>query len=159
ATLAEQVVSRDLAIIEGQGMRVRRVPAQLAIGLEHMVTLRPGRDHERADLGLLSVPAGDRGDRDAGGDLRPAVGYELLGAVDDPPPVALLGTRLGRARVGPGLRLGQAERPQLAAGEQVRQPGLLLLWRAELVDRRDAQAHRGLERDPNSGVGPRDLLD
>ena len=44
-------------------------------------------------------------------------------------------------------------------GEQVGQPLLLLVLRAEVVDGRRPEAYRGLERDADPRVRARDLLD
>src|SRR4029077_6102624 len=97
--------------------------------------------------------------RHAGGDVGSAVGDELLRAVDHPVPIADFTARLGRAGVAAGLRLGEAERPQLPSREQLGQPALLLLLGAELVDRRRAQADRCFEGDADARVRPGNLFD
>ena len=61
--------------------------------------------------------------------------------------------------VGAGAGLGEAEAGEPLAGDQVGQPGLLLLVGAVGEDRVDAEADRGLERDPHRLVDPADLLD
>ncbi len=158
--LTQQVLGRNLAVLEAQRMRVRGVPAELPVRLQHVVTRRSRRHYEGGYLGMpiVGLP-GDRGDRHPGRDVRPAVGDELLGAVDHPFAIALLGAGLRRSGVRAGLRLGEAERPELAPADEVGQPARLLLGSAEVVDRRRAEANRRLERDPDPGIAPRDLLD
>ena len=80
------------------------------------------------------MAAGHSGDRHAGRDLGARVGYELLGAVDDPFAVLQLGPGLSVAGIGSRTRLGEAERPELAPGQQVWQQLALLLVGAEDVD-------------------------
>src|SRR3982074_2942899 len=87
ATRTEHVFRRHFASIEAQRMRVRRMPTQLAIRLEHVVARHAGGHQQRADFR-------------AARDVVPAVRYELLGAVDYPCSVARLRARLG----GPGFR-------------------------------------------------------
>src|SRR6266566_4714789 len=144
------------------------MPAELSVAREHVVAVRAVRHEDGADLSVVPVPrctaagtafACDRGDGHAGGDVGTAVGYELLGAVDDPLPVAKLGAGLGGTGIGARLRFGQAEGPELFSREQIRKPRLLLLLGAEVVDRRGAEADRCLERDADAGVRSRDLLD
>ena len=74
-------------------------------------------------------------------------------------PSARTGLGPGRPGVGAGARLGEAEAGELLAGDEVGQPGLLLLVGAVGEDRVDAQADRGLERDAHRLVDAADLLD
>ena len=81
---------------------------------------------------------------------------EALRAVEDVVLAGLieLGDRLLAGGVGAGVRLGQAEGAQLAAGQQVGQILHLLLLRAEGIDRIAAQ--RSVRADDN-GRGAADL--
>ena len=141
-------------------MRVGRVPPELAVRLQHVVARCAGGNHDGADLGPIAVGlGGDCCHRHARGDFGAAVRDELLGAVDHPLAVSSLRPRLGRARVGTGLGLGQAEGPEVASREQVREPALLLLLGAEIVDGRGPQTNRRLERDAYAGIRARYFLD
>ena len=87
------------------------------------------------------------------------VGDERLGAVDDP--LAVVEHRLGArgTRVAAGIRLGEPETRERAAGDQVGQEALLLGLAAVGEDRVDAQAHPGRQRDADRLVDPAELLD
>ena len=159
AARPQQVRRGDLAVLKAKRMRVGGMPPQLAIGLEHVIAGRPGRHHDRADLGtVLTIAPSHCGDRHPRRDVGAAVRDELLRSVDHPLAVARFSSRLGRARVRSRLRLGQPERPQLSPRHQVRKPSLLLLAGAELIDRRRAEADRRLQRDADTRVRSRDLL-
>ena len=82
-----------------------------------------------------------------------------LVAADGPAVVRLLRPRPQVGGVGAGVGLGQPEAPERLARAQPRQPLLLLLLGAPLLDR--AADERGLDRDdgPGGGVGAADLLD
>ena len=104
---------------------------------------RPVLDDEVGDLVLARA----RGDRDMAGDVRPGVGDELLGAVDDPAVAVELGSCADVARIRAGLGLRQAEGAELAAGAQVGQVALLLGVGAVEVDGLGAQRRVGAQRD------------
>src|SRR5947207_8745752 len=158
--LTQQVGSGNRAIFEAQRVGVGGMPTQLSIRLEHVIARRPGRHHDRADLGpVLTRATGYRGDRHTRRDVGAAVGDELLRPVDHPLAVTRLRARLGRARVRPGLWLGQPERPQFPSRDEVRKPLLFLLASAEFVYGRRAEADRRLQRDAHARIGARDLLD
>ena len=89
----------------------------------------------------------------------PRVGDELLAAVDDPLAVDQVCPRLRRPGVRPGSGLGEAEAGERRAGDQVGQPGLLLLVGAIGQDRVDSQPDRRLQRDRHRLVDAADLLD
>ena len=75
------------------------------------------------------------------------------------PPTRRAGPGSGAAGVAAGVGFGQPEAAQRAPGAQVGQPALLLLGRAELVDRVGAEPDAGLQRDGQRLVGAGDLLD
>ena len=87
------------------------------------------------------------------------VGDERLGAVDDP--LAVLEHRLGAGGTGvaAGIRLGEAEARERAAGDEVGQEALLLVLAAVGEDRVDAQADAGRQGDADRLVDPAELLD
>ena len=165
APVTEQVGLGDVHAVEGQRVRVGGVPAELVVGLLGGEAGGAAGHDDRRDLrpllagGRARRDPGARGHRDQAGDLGAGVGDELLGAVDDPLAVDQLGPRLRRARVGARAGLGEAEAGQRVAGDQVGQPGVLLLLRAVGQDRVDAQADRGLEGDAHRLVDAADLLD
>jgi hypothetical protein len=155
AALAEQVLLRDAAVLERQGMGVGGVPAELVVRRLDCEALDAGRDDDRGDL----VVAGLRGDRDERGDRGAGVRDELLGAVDDPLAVLQPGLGLGGPSVGAGLGLGEPEPGERVAGREVGEPALFLLLGAVREDRGDAEPYRTLERDAERLVDASDLLD
>ena len=145
------------ALDERQAVGVRGVPAHLAVRRLDLEAGRAGGDDDRRDL----ARPGERGDGDERRDRRARVGDERLLAVDHPLPRRLVepGPGAGAAGVAAGVRLGQPEAAERPAGAQVGQPALLLLGRAELVDRVGAEPDAGLQRDRQRLVGAGDLLD
>ena len=87
------------------------------------------------------------------------VGDELLAAVDHPLAVDEVGLGLRGAGVRARARLGETEAGQRWSGDEVGQPGLLLLVGAERQDRVDAETDGCLERDAHRLVDAADLLD
>ena len=162
AARAQQVLLRHPAAGEGQAVGVGRVPAELVVGRLDGEARGAGRHQDRADLGAAVLAgAGAGGDGDDRGDVGARVGDERLGAVDDPLAGGLVepGAGAGGAGVRAGVGLGQAERRERAAGDQVGQPALLLLLGAEAEDRVDAQADAGAQGDADALVDPAELLD
>ena len=107
------------AVRERQLARVRGAPADLP---HRRARSRSRASRSGRSMFEISLLAGARGDRHAGGDVGAGVRDEDLRAVDDPLAVTELGRRPGRARVGAGVRLGQAERGEPASRGQVGQP-------------------------------------
>ena len=99
-------------------------------------TLKPGcagRHDERGQAALAALGIGDgEHDRDVGAR---AVGHELLAAVENPVAVAQHRARAQVVRLGAGLRLGQTERADPAAGREVLQIAVFLRGAAEVEDR------------------------
>src|SRR5207302_5987115 len=85
ATLAENVLSRNAAVLEDQLARVRRVPADLPVLLRRPEAVVRDRHHDagqfRLAVGLLTGPA-EHGHE--GRDVSTGVGDERLAPVDDP---------------------------------------------------------------------------
>ena len=73
------------------------------------------------------------------GDVGAGIGDELLAAVDHPFMITQGGARPGGTGVRSGFGFGEPEGGQRATGKQIRQPARLLLRRAEVSDRVDAQ--------------------
>ena len=155
--LAEQVVLGHAALDEREPVRVGRVPAHLAVRRLHLEAGRARRDQDRRDL----ARPGERGHRHHRRDRRAGVGDERLAPVDHPLAARRVVGRPGArpAGVGAGVGLGQPERAERATGAQVGQPALLLLGRAEGVDRVGAEADAGLQGDGDRLVDPGELLD
>jgi hypothetical protein len=100
----------------------------------------------------------DRADEEVGAD---AVGDEGLRAVDDVAAVDPFREGGDAGDVGAGARLGDAERTDLLAGDPRDQPALLLLFGAEVEDRRQCNRGVGVEAgcDAARSAGSRQLLD
>ena len=145
--VAEQIGRRHAHVVEEQLRRVVRLQADLvevAAALEtfDLVGLD---DDQRGALGALRrVGLGD--DDDQIGEL--AVGDEGLRAVDAVVVAVLFRAGLDALQVGAGARLGHGDGADQLAGRHLRQPFLLLLFRAVVEDvgrddgivQRDAEA-------------------
>ncbi|MFN8016807.1 MAG: hypothetical protein U0P45_01655 [Acidimicrobiales bacterium] len=144
-------------------MGVRGVPPHLAVGRLHLEARRPGGDDDRGDLRLAGAAGrvGAGGDGDERRDVRARVGDERLLAVDHPLVGGLVehGAGAGAAGIAAGFRLGEPEAAEGPAGEQVRQPALLLLLRAEREDRVGAEPDARLQSDRRRLVDAGELLD
>src|SRR5919106_2289895 len=141
--LAEQVLLGHEHVAEGQFRSVGRPPAQLLELPRDLVALHLAlEDEERqpvmsALLGRLhggDDEVGAHAVRDVG--LRPV---DHVAAVNAPGEGAVAG------HVGPGARLGDAERGDPLAADRGRQEARLLLVGAEPFDRRRGDAHVGAD--------------
>jgi hypothetical protein len=133
--LAEQVLSGDLGLVEGDGRGVGGSLSELVLLLvdRDRVVLRYD---ERGDAAMAGVLVRLGVDREP---VRiAAVGDEALGAVDDVLVALLDGAGLHPGDVGAGVRLGQAEGGELGGlGEH---PEVLLL---DLLGAADANGRGG----------------
>ena len=160
AAVADEVGLGHAAVGEGQAMGVGGVPAELVVGRLDVEAGRSRGDDDGRDLGLAVVAhAGASRHGDERGDVGAGVGDEGLGTVDHPFAVVELGLGAGGTGVGARAGLGETEARERASGDQVGQPGVLLLLGAEGEDRVDAEAHGRLEGDAQGLVDPADLLD
>ncbi len=118
ATLAEQVVLRHSTLDERQAVGIRGVPSHLAVRRLYVQARCSGGDDDRRDLAGI----GQRGDGDDRRDRRSRIGDERLLTIDDPLPRRIVEDRPGASPSGvtAGVRFGQPERPEGAAGAQVR---------------------------------------
>src|SRR5262249_47511274 len=89
--------------------------------------------------------------------VRP-VGDPHLGAVDDETVALLLGAGADRGGVGAGIGLGDRERADVLAGNELRQVALLLLGVAVQAQLVDAQVGVGAIGEPDRARGARDFL-
>ena len=141
SALPQQMISRNTDTLERQRMRVRDVPSELVVRRLDDEARRAGRDRDRADFGVTVLArAGARRHGDQRRDLGARVGDELLRAVNDPMVAVQNGLGPRRAGIRARARLGQPEPGERTAGDQIRQPTILLLGGAELEDRVDAEA-------------------
>lgn len=118
----------DEAVGEDQFTGVHGVPAELPQFGPAGVAGGAGRHVEGGEaFPPVLVTAGGGQQGDALADVGAGVGDEHLGAVDHPTAVRPAGGGGDAGRVGPGARLGQAERAEGLAPGQRGQPALLLL--------------------------------
>lgn len=131
--LAQQVLGRDAAIIEGKLGRVGTEPAGLVeLAADHQ-TGRSGLDDEKRNAAAaLGVRIGAGGDDD---DVAiDPVGDEHLGSVQHPLITIANGFRPQPGHVGATARLGHCDSGNLAPSANVRQVLLLLLLGAAAAD-------------------------
>src|SRR5207247_5814380 len=119
--------------VEGDRAGVGGSDAQLVLRAAWPVAGCLRRDDERGNSTLAKLGIGDgKYDRYR---RAPAVAYELLGPVYDPSAAAQDRARPEIMSLASRLRLGETERPDLAAARQIREPRPFLRSGAELHDR------------------------
>ena len=147
-------------VVEGEAVGVGGVPSELVVARVDGEAGRAGGHEDGADL-RRAVVVGARagGDRDDRREVAAGVGDERLGAVDDPVVAVAGGAGAGGTGVGAAAGLGQPERRERTAGDEVGQEARLLLLAPEAEDRVDAEADPGAERDADGLVDAAELLD
>jgi hypothetical protein len=142
---AETVATRqairigDLDILQADLARHRSAQRELALDVGGVEARSIGFDEEALDLAVVILRPNDRDLADT------AVGDPEFGAVQHPGIALATGTRDHAARIAAVIGLGEAESTDQFPLRHARQPALLLLLGAVLVDRPHAQ--RALHRD------------
>ena len=145
AGLAEDVLGRNLDVVEVEAAQVVAAQAHRVVALADLEALHPLLEDERDVLVLAADLAAREGREDI---ALGAVADVALLAVEDPRAVGLLdGPRLDLIGVGARGGLGQGEAGELAPGREVGQEALLLLVGAEHVDALEADRLMHAEHD------------
>ena len=157
AGLAEHVLGRHPHVLEVEAPQVVAPQPHGVVALADLEALHPRLDDQR-DVAVLAVhlAAGEgREDR-----ALAAVADVALLAVQHPGAVGLLDrAALDVVGVRAGVRLGEREPGQLAAGGEVGEEALLLLLGAEHVDALEADRLVDAEDDRQRGVDPGEGLE
>ena len=156
--LAQQVLSRDLDVLEGELGGVLGLQADLLQRAGLGVALHAVLNDEQGDAGAALLWVGD-GDDDGEVCLN-TVGDEGLRAVDGEGAVAVVaGQGADASQVGAGLRLGHGDCGDLLTGAQRLEEALLLLVISEALQVWDDQVVDGLDaHDDGAGVRLSELL-
>jgi len=156
AALAQQVLGRDCALVEMDGTGVRSAHAELVLCRLLDETGRIRGHDERGNALLAEIRVGNREHHRGAG--APAVADEQLFAVQHPLAVLQHRSRAQVVRLRAGLRLGEAERADLATRGEVGEKRALLRLGAESGDRQAAHrvVHLDQHRRPPAAGG--DLL-
>ena len=159
ASRADEIFGRDPHAVERHRARVGATPSHLGVGLSDRDALRIHRheQHRKFRSAVITL-AGSRKQDDGLRQPRTGIGDELFGAVDDP--MIAVENRPGAQarRIGPCIRLGQAECAQHVAPRQWRQPFALDGLVGEVEDAGRRQRLVG-DVDRNAAVGGRVLFD
>jgi hypothetical protein len=157
AFVAEQVLGRDLAGIEGDLAMIGRALPHGVLDPHDAIARRRGRHDEGREAALAGRRIGDGKDDGEIGTL--AGGDELLAALQHELVADAPGARRDRRRIGAGARFGQAEAAEQRALGEGAQEALLLVRRAVAQQCLADQRIVHLEGRRRGAVGCRDLHD
>ena len=149
----------EVAIVEIQRPRVRRVPAHLFVKLAGGETVGAvGHQEQRERLLRHIAVTGHHQHQRETADRRASIGDVGLLPIHHPAVVAPIRPCLEAAGVGPGIRFGAGDGADAAAGDDIGQEFLLLRATAEPLQREGGR-HADHGADRQRLVGPGDLLD